>query len=72
MSLDSIFDQPEHLGRPGWQKALPWVVGVVIVGAVVAGAIVFWNTGHKTATPLLNKPADDRSKVPPTVRLPVR
>jgi hypothetical protein len=69
MSLDSIFEQPEHVGRPGWQKALPWVAGVVIVGAVVAGAIVFWNTGHTTATPLLNKPADDRSKVPATVKL---
>jgi hypothetical protein len=68
MSVDSIFEQPE-VGRPGWQKALPWVVGVVIVGAVVAGSIVFWNTGHKTATPLLNKPADDRSQVPPTVKL---
>ena len=27
------------------------------------------NTGHSTATPLLNKPADDRSAVPPTVKL---
>jgi hypothetical protein len=68
MSLDSIFEQPE-LRRPGWQKALPWVVGVVLVGAVVAGAIVFWNTGESANTPLLNKPADDRSSVPPTVKL---
>jgi hypothetical protein len=68
MSLDSIFEQPE-LRRPGWQKALPWVVGVVLVGAVVAGAIIFWNTGESTKTPLLNKPADDRSSVPPTVKL---
>jgi len=68
MSLDSILEQPE-LRRPGWQKALPWVVGVVLVGAVVAGAIVFWNTGESANTPLLNKPADDRSSVPPTVKL---
>jgi hypothetical protein len=69
MSLDSIFDQTEPLSRPGWRKALPWVVGVVLVGAVVAGSILFWNTGHSTATPLINKPADDRSAVPPTVKL---
>ena len=69
MSLDSIFEQPEPIGRPGWRKALPWVAGVVLVGAIVAGSIVFWNTGHSTATPLINKPADDRSAVPPTVKL---
>jgi hypothetical protein len=69
MSLDSIFEQPEPLQRPGWRKALPWVVGVLLVGAVVAGSIIFWNTGHSTATPLINKPPDDRSKVPATVKL---
>jgi hypothetical protein len=71
MSLDSIFEQREPVGRPGWQKALPWIAAVLVVGGVVGGAIYFWNTGHSTATPVLtNVPADDRSKVPPTVKLP--
>ena len=72
MSLDSIFEQREPVGRPGWQKALPWVAGVVVGGVAVAVIIVFfWNTGHSTATRVLtNVPADDRSKIPPTVKLP--
>lgn len=67
--LESIF-HPEITPRPGWQKALPWVIGVVVVGALIAGGIIWSNTGHSTATPLLNKPAVDVSKVPATVKLP--
>jgi hypothetical protein len=66
--IDSIF-HPEIKRRPGWQKALPWVVGVVVVGAAIAAGIIWHNTGHSTATPLTNKPAVDVSKVPPTVKL---
>src|SRR5436309_15196486 len=67
--VDSVF-HPEIKHRPGWQKALPWVVAVVAVGAAIAGGIIWSNTGHSTAQPLTNIPADDRSKVPPTVKLP--
>jgi hypothetical protein len=66
--LDSLF-HPEIKHRPGWRKALPWVVAVVAVGAAVAGGIIWSNTGKSTATPLTNLPAVDVSKVPPTVKL---
>ncbi len=66
--LESVF-HPEIKRRPGWQKALPWVVAVVVVGAAIAAGIIWSNTGHSTATPLTNQPAVDVSKVPPTVKL---
>jgi hypothetical protein len=71
MSAESIFEHREPIRKPGWRKALPWILVVVVVGAVIG--VVGWkysNTGHSTATPLTNKPALDVSKVPPTVRLP--
>jgi len=55
--------------RPGWQKALPWVVAVVLVGAAIAAGIIWSNTGKSSATPLTNQPALDVSKVPPTAKL---
>jgi hypothetical protein len=66
--LDTLF-HPELKRRPGWQKALPWIVGVALVGAAIAAGIIWSNTGHSSATPLTNKPALDVSKVPPTVKL---
>jgi hypothetical protein len=70
MNADTVFEHRDPIRKPGWQKALPWIVGVVAIGALL-GFIGFHysNTGHSTATPLLNKPADDRSAVPPTVKL---
>ena len=65
---DSIF-RTEIKRRPGWQKALPWVIAVVLVGAAIAAGIIWSNTGKSTATPLTNKPALDVSKVPSTVKL---
>jgi hypothetical protein len=67
--LDAVF-HPEITPRPGWRKALPWVLGVAIVGGLIAGGIIWSNTGTSTATPLTNKPAVDVSKVPATVKLP--
>jgi hypothetical protein len=66
--IDSIF-HPEIQRRPGWQKALPWVVAVVLVGGAIAAGIIWSNTGKSTATPLTNQPAVDVSKVPATVKL---
>jgi hypothetical protein len=66
--LDTVF-HPEIKRRPGWQKALPWVVAVLIVGGAIAAGIIWSNTGKSTATPLTNLPAQDVSKVPPTVKL---
>jgi hypothetical protein len=66
--LDSLF-HPEIKTRPGWRKALPWVVAVLVVGGAIAGGIIWSNTGHSTATPLTNIPAKDVSKVPATVKL---
>jgi hypothetical protein len=70
MNADTIFEHRDPIRKPGWQKALPWIVGVVVIGALLGYFGYRWsNTGHSTATPLLNKPADDRSSVPPTVKL---
>ena len=66
--IDSIF-HPEIQHRPGWQKALPWVIAVVLVGGAIAAGIIWSNTGKSTATPLTNQPAVDVSKVPATVKL---
>jgi hypothetical protein len=71
VNADSIFEHREPIKKPGWRKALPWIVGVVAVGVIVG--LVGWrysNTGHSSATPLTNLPAQDVSKVPPTVKLP--
>ena len=65
---DSIFRTEIHR-RPGWQKALPWIVAVVVVGAAIAAGIIWSNTGKSTATPRTNQPALDVSKVPGTVKL---
>lgn len=71
MSADTIFEHREPVRKPGWQKALPWVVVVLVVGAVIGViAVKYANTGHTTATPLTNRPAVDVSKVPRTVKLP--
>jgi hypothetical protein len=70
MNADTVFEHREPIRKPGWRKALPWIVGVLVVGAVLGyGGYHYSNTGHSTATPLLNKPADDRSAVPRTVKL---
>jgi len=70
MNADTVFEHRDPIRKPGWQKALPWIVGVVAVGALLGFVGYHYsNTGHTTATPLLNKPADDRSAVPRTVKL---
>jgi hypothetical protein len=70
MSAETIFEHREPIRKPGWQKALPWILVVLVVGAVIAVVgIKYSNTGHSTATPLTNQPALDVSKVPPTVKL---
>src|SRR6478735_9264133 len=66
--IDSIF-HPEIRHRPGWQKALPWIIAVVLVGGAIAAGIIWSNTGKSTATPLTNQPAVDVSKIPATVKL---
>src|SRR3954467_7558706 len=67
--VESVF-HPEIKHRPGWQRALPWVIAVVAVGGAIAAGIIWSNTGKSTATPLSNVPADDRSAIPKTVKLP--
>jgi hypothetical protein len=70
MGAESIFEHRETIKKPGWRKALPWIVGVVAVGAIVGFlGYHYSNTGHTDSTPLLNKPAQDVSKVPSTVKL---
>jgi hypothetical protein len=71
VDAESIFEHRAPIRKPGWRKALPWIVGVVVVGVIVG--VVGWrysNTGHSTATPLTNLPAKDVSQVPRTVKLP--
>jgi hypothetical protein len=69
VSVSTDVFHPEIKRRPGWQKALPWIAGVVAVGGLIAVGIIWSNTGTSSATPLTNKPAVDVSKVPPTVKL---
>ena len=71
MSTETIVEQRERIRKPGWRKDLPWVLVVLVVGAVIAiVGTKYANTGQSTATPLTNKPALDVSKLPPTVKLP--
>src|SRR3954452_21778011 len=65
---ESVF-RTEVQRRPGWQKALPWIIAVVLVGGAIAAGIIWSNTGKSTATPLTNQPAVDVSKIPATVKL---
>ena len=68
---ESIFEHREPIRKPGWRKALPWVLVVLVVGLVIAVvSIRYSNTGHSPATALTNKPAVDVSKIPATVKLP--
>lgn len=69
MTVSTDVFHPEIKRRPGWQKALPWIIGVVAVGGLIAVGIIWSNTGTSSATPLTNKPAVDVSKIPPTVKL---
>jgi hypothetical protein len=70
MSAESVFEHREPVRKPGWRKALPWIIGVVAVGAIVGFlGYRYSNTGHSTATPLIDKPATDVSRVPQTVKL---
>src|SRR5262249_60219449 len=66
--IDTIF-HPEIRHRPGWQKALPWIVAVVLVGGAIAGGIIWANTGKGTGTPFTNQPGRDVSKGPPPAKL---
>ena len=69
--LDSIFEHRDRVQKPGWRKALPWVLGIVAV-AVVAGAVIWLlpsSAGHKNAALNLNQAAKDVSQVPKTVKL---
>jgi len=71
VNADSIFEHRDPIRKPGWRKALPWIVGIVAIGVIVG--FIGWkysNTGHSTATPLTNQPANDVSKNPQTVKLP--
>jgi hypothetical protein len=70
MGAESVFEHRQPVRKPGWRKALPWILGVVAVGAIVGVlGYRYSNTGKSTATPLINKPAQDVSKIPKTVKL---
>ncbi len=40
VDLDRVFERREPIRKPGWRKALPWVVGTAVVAAVVAVLVV--------------------------------
>jgi hypothetical protein len=71
MSADvDIFQRRERVQKPGWRKALPWVLGAVVLAAVIG--VLGWkysDTGSSFETPLSTLPADDRSQVPKTAKL---
>jgi len=71
VDVDSIFEHREKIKKPGWQKALPWIAGVLLVAGVIVFLVVkVGNTGKSLATPLSDNPAVDVSKVPKTIKLP--
>lgn len=60
-----------RLRSPRFQARAFWISMVVLVAGIIAFLIAFvGNTGTTLDTPLSSKPADDRSAVPPTVKLP--
>jgi hypothetical protein len=69
--LDSLFEHRERVQKPGWRKALPWVLLIAAIGAVVGLGI--WlipeSGGHKNAALTPNVPAKIVSQVPKTVKL---
>ena len=69
--FDSLFEHREHARKPGWRKALPWILGIVAVGAVVAIVIAVLpsSSGHKNAALTPNIPAKVVSQTPKTVKL---
>lgn len=69
--LDSIFEQRERAHKPGWRKALPWVLATLVVAGGIAVLIAVLPHGNgNSATPLNpNVPAKDVSKVPKSVKL---
>src|SRR3954468_23180095 len=69
VDVESVF-HPEIKHRPGWQRALPWVIAVVAVGGAIAAGTLWSKTGKMPAPPPSNAPAADRSAIPKTVKLP--
>ena len=69
--LDSLFEHRQRVQKPGWRKALPWVLGVLAVAAVVGLIIALLpsSSGHKNAALTPNVPAKIVSQVPKTVKL---
>jgi hypothetical protein len=60
-----------RLRSPRVQARIFWIAMVVLVAGIIAFLVAFvGNTGKTLDTPLSNKPADDRSAVPATVKLP--
>jgi hypothetical protein len=60
-----------RLRSPRVQARIFWIAMVVLVAGIIAFLVAFvGNTGKSLDTPLSNKPADDRSVVPATVKLP--
>src|SRR3977135_3816496 len=68
VDADTIF-HPEIQHRPGWQKALPWIVAVVLVSGAIAAGIIWSKTRTSNAPTPTNQPPVDVSKVPATVKL---
>jgi hypothetical protein len=68
--IDSLFEHRERVRKPTWRKALPWLIGAAVAVAAIVGFVVWvGNTGESTSTPVSNRPADDRSAVPKTIKL---
>jgi hypothetical protein len=69
--LDSLFEHRERVRKPGWRKALPWLLGILAV-AGVAGLVILMlpeSSGHKNAALTPKVPAKIVSQVPKAVKL---
>src|SRR5215470_754818 len=69
--FESVFEHRDRARKPGWRKALPWILGIVAVGAIVAIVIAVLpsSKGHQNAALTPNVPAKIVSQVPKTVKL---
>jgi hypothetical protein len=67
---DSVLQRRERVRKPTWRKVLPWALGgAVLLAVLIFAGIKLSNTGESTATPLSTVAADDRSKVPKSIKL---
>jgi hypothetical protein len=73
MSATTTSPRPSKATRkvPLWRRALPWVAGLaLLVGALVALAVLFGNTANPPKETFSNEPAVDVTKPEKNIKVP--